>query len=148
MTPKPHTQTLRSRAIQSTAPAALAVLSLLGSAFPARAQKRVPVHEQYQQAVKLRDKLESKSEKPPGRPWTVAVCGPHPAVEVGLGSGYSAIWDPKGADFAVMLNEFYCADLNAPVVLEVVREGVVYARVYDIRGLSISTLLRYPNATQ
>ena len=63
MTPKPHTQTLRSRAIQSTAPAALAVLSLLGSAFPARAQKRVPVHEQYQQAVKLRDKLESKSEK-------------------------------------------------------------------------------------
>jgi N-acetylmuramoyl-L-alanine amidase len=63
MTPKAHTQTFRSRAIQSTAPAALVVLSLLGSAFPAHAQKRVPVHEQYQQAVKLRDKLESKSEK-------------------------------------------------------------------------------------
>jgi hypothetical protein len=92
--------------------------------------------------------LRSKGDKPPGRPWTVAVCGPHPAVEVGLGSGYSAIWDPKGADFAMMLNEFYCADLNAPVLLEVVREGVVYARVYDIRGLSISTLLRYPNANQ
>jgi hypothetical protein len=101
-----------------------------------------------QASRELRAVLESKGEKPPGRPWTVAVCGPHPAVEVGLGSGYSAIWDPKGADFAIMLNEFYCADLNAPVVLEVVREGVVYARVYDIRGLSISTLLRYPNANQ
>jgi 4-amino-4-deoxy-L-arabinose transferase-like glycosyltransferase len=101
-----------------------------------------------QASRELRAVLESKGEKPPGRPWTVAVCGPHPAVEVGLGPGYSAIWDPKGADFAIMLNEFYCADLNAPVVLEVVREGVVYARVYDIRGLSISTLLRYPNANQ
>jgi hypothetical protein len=101
-----------------------------------------------QASRELRAMLESKGEKPPGRPWTVAVCGPHPAVEVGLGPGYSAIWDPKGADFAMMLNEFYCADLDAPVVLEVVREGVVYARVYDIRGLSISTLLRYPNANQ
>jgi hypothetical protein len=101
-----------------------------------------------QASRELRAVLESKGEKPPGRPWTVAVCGPHPAVEVGLGPGYSAIWDPKGADFAMMLNEFYCADLDAPVVLEVVREGVVYARVYDIRGLSISTLLRYPNANQ
>ena len=40
----------------------------------------------------------------------------------------------------MMLNEFYCADLDAPVVLEVVRDGVVYARVYDIRGRSVSTL--------
>ncbi len=63
MTPKAHTQTLRSRAIQSTAPAALLVLALLGSALPAHAQKRVTVHEQYQQAVNLRDKLESKNEK-------------------------------------------------------------------------------------
>jgi 4-amino-4-deoxy-L-arabinose transferase-like glycosyltransferase len=101
-----------------------------------------------QASRELRAMLESKGKKPAGGPWTVAVCGPHPAVEVGLGPGYSAIWDPKGADFAMMLNEFYCADLDAPVVLEVVREGVVYARVYDIRGLSISTLLRYPNANQ
>ena len=63
MTPQAHTQSLRSRAVQATAPAALLVLALLGSAFPAHAQKRVPVYEQYQQAVKLRDKLESKSEK-------------------------------------------------------------------------------------
>ncbi len=63
MTPKAHTQTLRSRPIESTAPAALLVLALLGSAFPAHAQKRVPLHQQYQQAVNLRDKLESKNEK-------------------------------------------------------------------------------------
>ncbi len=100
-----------------------------------------------QASRQLRALLAQRGEKrPPGRTWTVAVCGPHPAVAVGLGDGYDAIWDPKGADFAMMLNEFYCADLDAPVVLEVVREGVVYARVYDIRGLTVSTLLRYPTA--
>ena len=62
------------------------------------------------------------------------------------GDGFSAIWDPKGADFAMMLGEFYCAKLDAPVVLEIVRDGIVYARVYDIRGRSVSTLLRYPSA--
>ncbi len=45
----------------------------------------------------------------------------------------------------MMLNEFYCAKLDAPVILQVVRDGVVYARVYDIRGLSVSTLLAYPS---
>lgn len=99
-----------------------------------------------QAARRLRALLAARGDKPPGGTWTVAVCGPHPAVVVGLGPGYNAVWDPKGADFAMMLNEFYCADLDAPVVLEVKREGVVYARVYDIRGRSFSTLLRYPNA--
>ena len=46
--------------------------------------------------------------------WTVAVCGPHPNVAVNLGPKFEAIWDPKGADFAMMLEEFYCADLDAP----------------------------------
>ena len=94
----------------------------------------------------LRAWLAAHDEKPPaGRPWKVAVCGPHPAVEVALGPGFSAIWDPNGADFAMMLNEFYCAKLDAPVVLEIVRDGVVYARIYDIRGLSVSSLLAYPS---
>jgi hypothetical protein len=62
-------------------------------------------------------------------------------VVVALGPQYSAIWDPKGADFAMMLNEFYCTKLDAPVVTEVVRDGIVYARVYDIRGRSIPSLL-------
>jgi Dolichyl-phosphate-mannose-protein mannosyltransferase len=100
-----------------------------------------------QASRQLRAKLENSGEKPPdGKAWTVAVCGPHPAVVVGLGDGFSAIWDPKGADFAMMLEEFYCADLDAPVVLEIKRDGIVYARVYDIRGRSVSTLLRYPTA--
>ena len=70
------------------------------------------------------------------------MCCPHPAVVVALGSQYSAIWKPKGADFAMMLGEFYCAKLDAPILFEIKREGVVYARVYDIRGRSISSLLK------
>ena len=94
----------------------------------------------------LRAWLAARDETPPaGRPWKVAVCGPHPAVAVALGPEFSAIWDPNGADFAMMLNEFYCAKLDAPVVLQIVRDGAVYARVYDIRGLSVSSLLAYPS---
>ena len=33
---------------------------------------------------------------------------------------------------------------DAAAVAEIVREGVVYARVYDIRGRSISGLLSIP----
>jgi hypothetical protein len=40
--------------------------------------------------------------------------------------------------------EFYCAPLNAPVLVEIEREGVVFARVYDVRGRSISNLLTIP----
>jgi hypothetical protein len=83
-------------------------------------------------------------ETPPRGTWTVAVCGPHPPVAVALGPGYNTTWDPKGADFAMMLGVFYCAKLNAPMLFEVVRDGVLYARVYDIRGRSISSLLTVP----
>ena len=41
----------------------------------------------------------------------------------------------------MMLGEFYCAKFDAPVLAEVVRDGVVYARVYDIRGRSYPSLL-------
>ena len=101
-----------------------------------------------QASEQLRAALAARREVPRERKSVVAVCGPHPAVDVALGPQYSAIWDPKGADFAMMLNEFYCATLNAPAVVEVVRDGIVYARVYDIRGRSFSTLLAYPNASQ
>ena len=43
-----------------------------------------------------------------------------------------------------MLAEYYCAELDAPVVVEIKRDGVVYARVYDIRGRSITNLLTVP----
>jgi len=94
-----------------------------------------------QASLELHTVLAQRGETPKGEKWTVAVCGPHPAAVVALGPEYSAIWDPKGADFAMMLGEFYCAKLDAPVLLDVVRDGIVYARVYDIRGRSIPSLL-------
>jgi hypothetical protein len=44
----------------------------------------------------------------------------------------------------MMLGEFYCARLDAPLLVDVVRDGVTYARVYDIRGRSIPALLTRP----
>jgi len=43
-----------------------------------------------------------------------------------------------------MSGEFYCLKLNAPVMVEVERDGVIFARVYDIRGRSIRSLLTLP----
>jgi len=48
----------------------------------------------------------------------------------------------------MILGEFYCAKLDAPVLFEVVRDGVVFARVYDIRGRSTTTLLTVPGIDQ
>jgi hypothetical protein len=93
----------------------------------------------------LRARLASTNEKPPqDRRWKVAVCGPHPPARVALGQAFELSWDPKGADFAMMLGEFYCAKLDAPVLATVTRAGVVYARVYDIRGRTITDLLTQP----
>jgi MFS family permease len=92
----------------------------------------------------LRAKLAARHETPPNGHWKLAVCGPHPPVKVALGPQYVTTWDPKGADFAMMLGEFYCARLDAPVLVDVVRDGVSYARVYDIRGRSFRTLLTMP----
>jgi hypothetical protein len=44
----------------------------------------------------------------------------------------------------MMLGEFYCAKLDAPMLFQVEREGIVYARVYDIRGRTFSTLFTVP----
>jgi len=82
--------------------------------------------------------------KPPDRRWKLAVCGPHRSPQVELGPDFETTWDPKGADFALMLGEFYCATFDAPILVEVAREGIVYARVYDIRGRSYTSLLTVP----
>ncbi len=82
-----------------------------------------------------------------GRPTaagSVAVCGPHRSPQVELGPDFETTWDPQGADFAMMLGEFYCRTFDAPLLVEIVRDGVVYARVYDIRGRSFPTLLTRP----
>lgn len=71
---------------------------------------------------------------PQGRKIKVAVCGPHFAAAAELGPRYEITYDSKSADFALMLGEFYCADVKAPVLAKVEREGVTYATVYDVRG--------------
>jgi hypothetical protein len=90
----------------------------------------------------LRGWLEATGGKPPqGRRWKVAVCGPHPPARIALGDGFELTWDPKGADFAMALGEFYCARIDAPVIATVARAGVTYARVYDIRGRDVKEIL-------
>jgi hypothetical protein len=83
-------------------------------------------------------------EKPAGRRWKLATCGPHRSPQVELGPDFETTWDPKGADFALMLGEFYCRRFDAPLWVEIARAGAVYARVYDIRGRSYETLLTQP----
>jgi Dolichyl-phosphate-mannose-protein mannosyltransferase len=93
----------------------------------------------------LAEKLVERHEtQPADRRWKLAVCGPHRSPQVELGPEFETTWDPQGADFAMMLGEFYCATFEAPVLAEVVRDGVVYARVYDIRGRSYPSLLTVP----
>jgi hypothetical protein len=97
----------------------------------------------------LRDKLAAGLAAEPATPagdppWKIAVCGPHPPAAVALGPKFDITWDPRGADFAMTLGEYYCAKLDAPVIVEIAREGVVYARIYDIRGRTFSTILAVP----
>jgi hypothetical protein len=98
-----------------------------------------------QAGQELRTKLALRGEAPPaGRKWRIAVCGPHPPARIALGDQFEPVWEPKGADFALMLGVFYCARLDAPLLTEVVRDGVSFARAYDIRGRTISTLFTRP----
>jgi hypothetical protein len=53
-------------------------------------------------------------------------------------------WNPKGADLAMMLGVFYCRTFDAPVLTEIMRDGVVFARVYDIRGRQFDSLFTMP----
>jgi hypothetical protein len=93
----------------------------------------------------LRQELVERQESaPPNRKWRVAVCGPQRPAQVALGPGFAIGWDSHAADFAMTLGEFYCKGLNAPVVVEIKRDDVVFARVYDIRGASIASLLAIP----
>jgi hypothetical protein len=93
----------------------------------------------------LREELIERQEDPPrGRKWKVAVCGPQRPAQVALGPDFTIGWDSHAADFAMTLGEFYCKGLTAPVLVEIKRDDVVFARVYDIRGRSISSLLAIP----
>ncbi|RXH33304.1 MULTISPECIES: glycosyltransferase family 39 protein [Bradyrhizobium] len=93
----------------------------------------------------LREQLVERQEVPPAsRKWKVAVCGPQRPAQVALGPDFTIGWDSNAADFAMTLGEFYCKGLTAPVMVEIKRDDVVFARVYDIRGRSISSLLSIP----
>ncbi len=93
----------------------------------------------------LHEEIEERHETPPaGRKWKVAVCGPQRPAQVALGPDFTIGWDSHAADFAMTLGEFYCKGLTAPVLVEIKRDDVVFARVYDIRGRSISSLLSIP----
>ncbi len=93
----------------------------------------------------LRAKLADMHLKPPaGRRWTIEICGPQRPAEVALGPEFETTWDRKRADFAMMLGTYYCRDLTARVLVEINREGVDYAHVYDIRGRPVPKLLTEP----
>ena len=98
-----------------------------------------------QASDELREQLTERQEVPPNnRKWKVAVCGPQRPAQVALGPDFTIGWDSHAADFAMTLGEFYCKGLTAPVMVEIKRDDVVFARVYDIRGRSISSLLAIP----
>jgi hypothetical protein len=93
----------------------------------------------------LRQKLAERGEAPPaGGKWKIAVCGPHPPARIALGEHFAPTWEPEGADFALSLGTFYCAKLDAPLLVEVVRDGVTFARAYDLRGRDVPALFTLP----
>jgi 4-amino-4-deoxy-L-arabinose transferase-like glycosyltransferase len=99
-----------------------------------------------QAAQELRAKLTASIQVPTDRRrWRIAICGPARPAQVELGPEFLTTWDTKGADFALSMGEFYCAQLSEPILVEIEREGVVYARVYDIRGRNVTSLLSSPH---
>jgi hypothetical protein len=94
----------------------------------------------------LRAKLDAAHQQPPaGRRWLVEICGPQPPADIALGPQFETTWDRKRADFAMMLGTFYCRDdIPSPILVKIDREGVNYARVYDIRGRATPNLLTEP----
>jgi 4-amino-4-deoxy-L-arabinose transferase-like glycosyltransferase len=98
-----------------------------------------------QAADELRARLAASDEKPPlGRRWVVAICGPQSSAEVELGDQFETTFEQKKADFVMSLGTFYCQDLSAPILATIAREGVIYARVYDLRGRATPNLLTMP----
>jgi hypothetical protein len=98
-----------------------------------------------QAAQELRAKLTGSMQVPTDqRRWRIAICGPQRPAQVELGPEFQITSDPKGADFALTMGEFYCTQLAAPVLVEIQREGVVYSRVYDIRGRTVTSRLSMP----
>jgi hypothetical protein len=98
-----------------------------------------------QAADELRARLANNADRPPrGRKFIVAICGPQAAAQQDLGPNFETTFDEKQADFAMALGTFYCEHLKSSIMVEVMREGVAYARVYDLRGEPTPNLLTQP----
>ena len=98
-----------------------------------------------QAAEELKVRLKNSAEKPPkGRKWIVAICGPQATAQVVLGEGFETTFNEKQADFAMAVGAYYCEYLKAPIMVDIEREGVVFARVYDLRGGPTPKLLTEP----
>jgi hypothetical protein len=98
-----------------------------------------------QAAIELRARLAGAGDKPPaGRRWVVAICGPQAAAQADLGPEFDTTFDQKQADFVMALGTFYCAHLTSPILAEIIRDGVSYATVYDLRGAKLPKLLTVP----
>ncbi len=98
-----------------------------------------------QAADELKMRLKNSAETPPrGRRWIVAICGPQLAAQQVLGPDFETTFNEKQADFAMAVGAYYCEYLKAPIIAEIEREGVVFARVYDLRGSPTPELLTQP----
>jgi len=98
-----------------------------------------------QAADALRAKIEATHAQPPAsRRWVVAVCGPEWAAKQELGPQFETTFDRKKADFVMLLGTFYCRHLQAPLIAQITRDGVVYAEVHDLRGQPAEPLLTVP----
>lgn len=98
-----------------------------------------------QAAAELRTRLKASAEQPPkGRRWIVAICGPQATAQQVLGPRFETTFNEKQADFAMAVGAYYCQYLKAPIMVNIEREGVVFARVYDLRGSPTPKLLTEP----
>jgi hypothetical protein len=98
-----------------------------------------------QAAAELRTRLKANGEQPPkGRRWIVAICGPQATAQQVLGPDFETTFNEKQADFAMAVGAYYCQYLKAPIMVDIEREDVVFARVYDLRGSPRQKLLTEP----
>jgi len=98
-----------------------------------------------QTGAELRARLAHAKVPPPkGRKWVVAICGPQSAAQVALGPQFETTYDQKKADFAMALGTYYCRHLRAPILADIVRDGVIYGRVYDMRDRAPEKLVTEP----
>ena len=84
------------------------------------------------------------TQPPAGRRWVVAICGPELAAKQELGPQFETTFEQKKADFVMSLGTFYCQRLQAPLIAQIKRDGVIYAEVYDLRGRPTPPLLTVP----